>query len=124
MGGREQKGGHAEGEMKDEIDTCESRTWVVGTTIFITGSVLNFGAFAFAPQSILASLEGIQFVTNVLFGRFVLGSNITTMMYVGTCVTIVGVVGTVLSASVVGTLEVRQLLWALSFRDVQLFCSR
>ena len=46
-----------------------------------------------------------QFVTNVLFGRFVLGTNITPMMYGGTGVTIVGVVLTVFSASVVGTLE-------------------
>ena len=33
---------------------------VVGTTVFIVGSLLNFTAFAFAPQSVLASLEGIQ----------------------------------------------------------------
>jgi len=44
-------------------------------------------------------------VTNVLFGKFVLGSMITPMMYAGTLVTIVGVLITVLSASVVGTLE-------------------
>ena len=47
-------------DMKEEIDTCESPVWVAGTVIFITGSLLNFVAFAFAPQSILASLEGIQ----------------------------------------------------------------
>jgi uncharacterized membrane protein YjjP (DUF1212 family) len=28
--------------------------------VFIVGSLLNFTAFAFAPQSVLASLEGIQ----------------------------------------------------------------
>lgn len=44
-------------------------------------------------------------MTNVLFGKFVLGSTITPMMYAGTMVTIVGVLITVLSASVVGTLE-------------------
>mmetsp|Transcript_46124 Transcript_46124/g.104194 ORF Transcript_46124/g.104194 Transcript_46124/m.104194 type:complete len:296 (-) Transcript_46124:833-1720(-) len=89
----------------EEIDACQSKTWVVGTTIFITGSLLNFSAFAFAPQSILASLEGIQFVTNVLFGKFVLGKEISSSMWAGTAMTIVGVVVTVLSASVVGTLE-------------------
>lgn len=103
-------------------------------------------AFAFAPQSILAALEGIQvcsrssffetrflsqqslfisvspsstqflddthylfaralslfvpsddtqFVTNVLFGKFVLGSHITNSMYAGTAIIIVGVVLTV-----------------------------
>ena len=100
------KGETAEGPNGDgEIDSCESPVWVVGTVIFISGSLLNFAAFAFAPQSILASLEGIQFVTNVLFGQFVLGSTITPLMYAGTCVTIAGVLITVLSASVVGTLE-------------------
>jgi hypothetical protein len=89
----------------EEIDSCQSPVWVIGTVIFVTGSLLNFAAFAFAPQSILASLEGIQFVTNVAFGRLVLGSHITNMMYFGTFITIVGVVLTVLSASVVGTLE-------------------
>lgn len=90
---------------EEEIDTCQSVVWVVGTVIFITGSLLNFVAFAFAPQSILASLEGIQFVTNVAFGKCILGSHITPMMYGGTFLTIIGVMITVLSASVVGTLE-------------------
>jgi len=95
-----------------EIDSCQSKTWIVGTIIFISGSLLNFAAFAFAPQSILASLEGIQFVTNVLFGKLVLGKVITRCMWAGTAVTILGVVLTVLSASVVGTLEA-------SFQDLQ-----
>jgi hypothetical protein len=47
-------------EEADEISACDSPVFVVGTAIFVTGSLLNFAAFAFAPQSILASLEGIQ----------------------------------------------------------------
>jgi hypothetical protein len=103
-------------DAPEEIDTCKSPVWVIGTTIFITGSLLNFVAFAFAPQSILASLEGIQFVTNVAFGRCILGSHISVMMYTGTFMTIIGVMVTVLSASVVGTLNANVndllLLWA------------
>ena len=72
-----------EDEEDREIDTCDSPVWVAGTEIFVTGSLLNFAAFAFAPQSILAALEGIQFVTNVLFGRCILGSTITNTMYLG-----------------------------------------
>jgi hypothetical protein len=77
--GRAKEGeGKGSGEEKEEeLDTCKSPVWVVGTVVFITGSLLNFVAFAFAPQSILASLEGIQFVTNVLFGKFVLGSDVS-----------------------------------------------
>jgi len=92
-------------EFVAEIDTCQSPVWIAGTAIFLTGSVCNFSAFAFAPQSILASLEGIQFVTNVLFGKLVLGLVVTDRMYAGTVVTIGGVILTVFSASVVGTLE-------------------
>jgi len=58
------KKGEASGDShrEAEIDTCESPVWIVGTVIFISGSILNFVAFAFAPQSILASLEGIQVI--------------------------------------------------------------
>ena len=46
-----------------------SATWVVGTGIFFSGSLINFVSYAFAAQSMLASLESIQFVTNLLFGK-------------------------------------------------------
>jgi hypothetical protein len=119
-----------EGCIDDEIDACESPVWLAGTIMFLTGSIINFVAFAFAPQSILASLEGIQvkhkfypirlhaltlqyinpgilcsslffllsqFVTNVLFGKFVLSSNVTITMYIGTAVTCAGIVVIVLA---------------------------
>ena len=69
-----------------------SKTWVIGTVIFITGSLLNFSSFAFAPQSMLASLESIQFVTNLIFGRFMLGADVTKTMLLGTCLTVAGTV--------------------------------
>jgi len=78
--GRAKEGDRKGSDMGDELDTCKSPVWVVGTVVFITGSLLNFVAFAFAPQSILASLEGIQFVTNVLFGKFVLGSDVSVVI--------------------------------------------
>merc|ERR1712023_37725 len=40
---------------------CKSRTWIIGTTVFVTGSLLNFASFGFAAQSLLASLEAVQF---------------------------------------------------------------
>jgi len=68
------KKGEASGDShrEEEIDTCESPVWIVGTVIFVSGSILNFVAFAFAPQSILASLEGIQvivFVFAIIFSE-------------------------------------------------------
>ncbi len=47
-------------DERAEIDACESKIWIAGTVIFVTGSLLTFAAFAFAPQSILASIEGVQ----------------------------------------------------------------
>ena len=66
--------------------------WVIGTTIFVSGSLLNFASYAFAAQSMLASLESIQFVTNLLFGKFMLGARVTRAMLAGTCLTVTGTV--------------------------------
>ena len=74
------------------MSPLSSKTWVVGTIIFVTGSLLNFASYAFAAQSMLASLESIQFVTNLLFGRFMLGATVTKAMFLGTCLTVVGTV--------------------------------
>lgn len=38
----------------------DSKTWVIGTVVFVSGSLLNFGSYSLAPQSLLASLEAIQ----------------------------------------------------------------
>ena len=43
---------------------------------------MNFASFGFAPQMLLASLESVQFVTNVFFGRYFMGRTITWTMYV------------------------------------------
>jgi hypothetical protein len=48
----------------------------------VVGSAINFVAFAFAPQSTLASLEGVQFVSNVLFSRIFLKKHVSKKMYV------------------------------------------
>ena len=69
-----------------------SLTWIIGTFIFVTGSLLNFASYAFAAQSMLASLESIQFVTNLLFGKFMLGARVTQTMLVGTMLTVIGTV--------------------------------
>ena len=45
----------------------------MGTGVFVLGSLLNFASYGFAAQSLLASLEAVQFVTNVAFGRLALG---------------------------------------------------
>ncbi|KAL7548630.1 hypothetical protein ACHAWF_011908 [Thalassiosira exigua] len=71
---------------------AQSVIWVVGTIVFVTGSLLNFASYAFAAQSMLASLESVQFVTNLLFGKFMLGAHVTQTMMAGTCLTVTGTV--------------------------------
>eukprot|EP00984_Skeletonema_dohrnii_P027637 scaffold17264_cov78-Skeletonema_dohrnii-CCMP3373.AAC.1 len=70
----------------------ESIAWVVGTIIFVSGSLLNFASYAFAAQSMLASLESVQFVTNLIFGRLLLKAKITETMLAGTVLTVTGTV--------------------------------
>jgi len=69
-----------------------SKLWIVGTVIFVTGTILNFYAYAFAAQSLLASLESVQFVTNLLFGSCMLGAKITRQMIFGTVLTVLGTI--------------------------------
>ena len=74
------------------ISPFKSVIYVIGTAIFVSGSILNFVSYAYAAQSMLASLESVQFVTNLLFGKFLLGAHITRVMLVGTFLATVGTI--------------------------------
>jgi drug/metabolite transporter (DMT)-like permease len=76
-----------------------SKTWIFGTVIFLSGALLIFTSFAFAPASLLAPIESIQFVSNVMFGKFVLGRTVTRKMLVGTCLIVAGTLLAVTSGS-------------------------
>lgn len=43
--------------------------WWCGAALLVVGSLVNFASFGFAPQSLLASLGSVQFVSNVAFGK-------------------------------------------------------
>jgi len=66
------------------------RVWWIGATTFGIASLINFGAFGFAPAAILAPLESIQFVTNLIFGKFVNKAIITNKMYGGSALVVAG----------------------------------
>jgi len=88
------------GDDEDEVpNLCENKTWVLGTVIFVTGALLNFASYGFAPQSTLASLESIQFVSNLFFGWWLLGKEITQKMIFGTALTVGGTVLAVVFSS-------------------------
>lgn len=70
----------------------ESKIWIFGTVIFVTGTILNFYSYAFAAQSLLASLESVQFVTNLLFSSCMLGAKVTRQVILGTVLTVLGTI--------------------------------
>ena len=83
-GGEPEKKGHA---------------WLIGTCIFVCGSLFNFVSFGYAPQSMLASLESSQFVANVIFSKIILGAEITRNQIIGTVLLVGGCITVVMSSS-------------------------
>ena len=81
------------------IEPSQSRVWCVGTAVFIGGSLLNFASYTLAAQSLLASLESIQFVSNLIFGKFVHYNVVTKKMIGGTALIMCGVLLTISSSS-------------------------
>ena len=89
----DEKGNSTETELEHkEQGQCSSTVWIFGTVVFVSGSLLNFASYAFAAQSMLASLESIQFVTNLIFGKFMLKAHVTRRMIIGTVLTVVGTI--------------------------------
>ena len=74
------------------LKPTSSKAWKLGMTVFIIGSLINFAAFTFASASILVPLEAVQFVTNVVYARFINKQTITRRTYIGTALAIVGTV--------------------------------
>lgn len=64
--------------------------WGIGTTTFVVSSVMTFVAFGFAAQSLLASLESVQFVSNIAFAKLVHKEEITYTMIVSTLLIVGG----------------------------------
>jgi len=92
----------AVGANDKEIDACTSSMWVCGTVVFVTGALLNFASYGFAPQSLLATLESIQFVTNLFLGKWMQKKKIARKMYFGTFTTVLGTILAVSFSSKIG----------------------
>ena len=93
-------GGSDEAE-RPAREPSESRTWVDrhdGLRRATTGALLNFASYAFAPSVMLAPLESIQFVTNIIFGRVLLKKKIRKRMMAGTVLICGGTLLAVLTA--------------------------
>eukprot|EP01034_Spumella_vulgaris_P028242 gene28242-35065_t len=57
---------------------------VLGTIIFVLGNLFTFGSFGFGAQSLLASLESIQFVSNLFFAKYCHNEQVTVRMALAT----------------------------------------
>lgn len=58
--------------------------WLIGTIIFVAGALFTFASFGFGAQSLLASMESVQFVSNVVFVHYVHGQEVTPRMLLAT----------------------------------------
>lgn len=64
--------------------------WAAGFSMFILGTAMSFGAFKFAAQSLLSGLGSVQFLSQVVFSRFVLHEKIERYAYAGVSLIISG----------------------------------
>ena len=76
---------------------CQPR-WTLGLFAQIFGSVGDFAALAFAPQSLCAPVGGTVIVANIFSARFLLGETMSKLDLAGSCVVTVGVVASALFA--------------------------
>ncbi len=70
-----------------------------GVIIFVCGALSTFGAFGFGSQSLLASLESVQFVSNIVFAKVVHKEEITYKVIIATFFIIIGNILVVIFAS-------------------------
>jgi len=65
-------------------------TLLLGWVLFILGNLINFTALSMAPQTLLASLGGLQFIANLIFLGCYLGKPVTIRNLCGTFLVILG----------------------------------
>jgi drug/metabolite transporter (DMT)-like permease len=102
LGNNLQARGHAEHAAGNK----ESPLWLVGTVVFFLASLIQFVAFAFAPASVVAPLESLQFIANLAFAKFVNKQTVTPRMALGTLLILIGTVVAVTFGPIDGTLLV------------------
>ena len=94
IGNNLQAKGHAEAQAHAAGTAAAPKTnlFVLGTAVFVLASIIQFVAFAFAPASVVAPLESLQFVSNVAFAKYVNNQVVTRRMLGGTSLILLGTV--------------------------------
>jgi len=57
--------------------------WVLGFALFGCGTLLNFASFKFAAQSLLSGLSSVQFISQLVFSKFILRERVEKLAYLG-----------------------------------------
>mmetsp|Transcript_68709 Transcript_68709/g.183056 ORF Transcript_68709/g.183056 Transcript_68709/m.183056 type:complete len:428 (+) Transcript_68709:14-1297(+) len=70
----------------------------MGILLFAIGNGVSFASFSFAPQSVLAAVSAVQFVSNVVMTFLLFGEKPTARIWLGTAVIILGNLLIVLSS--------------------------
>ena len=78
--------------------------WILGTCIFFLASIIQFVAFAFAPVSVVAPLESLQFLANLVFAKFINQQTIAPRAYLGTFLIFTGLILCLVNGPVDGKL--------------------
>jgi hypothetical protein len=63
---------------------------ILGWVLFAVGGGFNFYSFSYGPQSVLASLAAIQFVSNIFFGALINGEKVSIRTVLGTMIIVSG----------------------------------
>ena len=98
----EPTGSTGEEEIPENVGCCSWRT--LGVIAFVAGNIINFGSFAFGSQAVVASLDSIQFVSNVAFAKFIHKEVITWRILLATASIVIGNVMVVIFAQLGVTL--------------------
>jgi len=75
---------------KSSLGKANPAILLLGWVLFILGNGINFTALSMAPQTLLASLGGLQFIANLIFLGCYLGEPVTARNLFGTFLVIVG----------------------------------
>lgn len=78
--------------VDDSIPPPKSKfDWkLIGTIVFVVGNLFTFVSFGFGAQSLIASLESIQFVSNIFFAYYIHHEKITIQMIIATLSIVIG----------------------------------
>jgi uncharacterized membrane protein len=75
---------------------CSNIHWVSGFVLTCTGAVVDMGALALAPQSMIASLGGLTLVINIFVAKMLLGENMKKIQYFTTFIIVLGTTFTII----------------------------